>query len=59
MATAFSLGPLWDRAAEWQCRLAMIEEATEFLYLSTFYIEYDRYGIDLLAALFDAQRRGV
>ena len=59
MATAFSLGPLWDRAAEWRCRLAMIQEATEFLYLSTFYIEYDRYGIELLDALFDAQRRGV
>jgi cardiolipin synthase len=37
----------------------MIREATTFLYLSTFYIEYDRYGIELLAALLDAQRRGV
>jgi len=59
MVTASSLRPLWDRAAEWQCRLAMIREATEFLYLSTFYIEYDRYGIELLAALRDAQQRGV
>ena len=59
MLTASSLHPLWDRAAEWECRLAMIREATEFLYLSTFYIEYDRYGIELLAALLDAQRRGV
>lgn len=59
MPTASSLCPLWDRAAEWECRLEMIREATEFLYLSTFYIEYDRYGIELLAALLDAQERGV
>jgi cardiolipin synthase len=59
MPTASSLRPLWDRAAEWECRLRMIREATSFLYLSTFYIEYDRYGIELLAALLDAQRRGV
>ena len=59
MLTAFSLRPLWERAAEWECRLGMISEAPEFLYLSTFYIEYDRYGIELLSALLDAQRRGV
>ena len=59
MPTASSLRPLWDRAAEWECRLRMIREATSFLYLSTFYIEYDRYGIELLGALLDAQRRGV
>ena len=59
MPTASSLRPLWDRAAEWQCRLAMIRETTEFLYLSTFYIEYDRYGTELLAALLEAQQRGV
>ena len=59
MLTASSLRPLWERAAEWECRLGMIREATAFLYLSTFYIEYDRYGVELLAALLDAQRRGV
>jgi cardiolipin synthase len=59
MLTASSLRPLWEREAEWECRLGMIREATAFLYLSTFYIEYDRYGIELLAALLDAQRRGV
>ena len=37
----------------------MIREAREFLYLSTFYIEYDRYGIESLTALAEAQRRGV
>ena len=51
--------PLWDRAAEWQRRLAMIREARSFLYLSIFYIEHDAYGMALLAALLDAQRRGV
>jgi cardiolipin synthase len=59
MPCATALRPLWDRAAEWKARLEMIRDATEFLYLSTFYIEYDEYGIDLLQALLDAQRRGV
>ena len=59
MPTASSLRPLWDRAAEWECRLSMIERATEFLYLSTFYIEWDRYGIELISDLLAAQRRGV
>src|SRR6185295_9790989 len=51
--------PLWDRAAEWGRRLDMIHEATSFLYLSTYYIEFDAYGIELLAALLAAQQRGV
>ena len=59
MPTASALRPLWNRAAEWDCRLAMIREARGFLYLSTYYIEYDRSGIELLAALLDAQHRGV
>ena len=37
----------------------MIRTAREFLYLSTFYIEYDRYGSELLDALLRAQQRGV
>ena len=57
LATAFV--PLWNRAAEWERRLAMIRDAQSFLYLSTFYIEYDAYGRELLAALHDAQRGGV
>lgn len=36
----------------------MIREARRFLYLSTYYLEYDRYGAELLAALLDARRRG-
>jgi cardiolipin synthase len=59
MVTATALVPLWNRAAEWQRRLAMIHEAQSFLYLSTYYIEHDEYGIALLDALDAAQRRGV
>jgi cardiolipin synthase len=59
MLAASAFVPLWNRAAEWERRLTMIREARTFLYLSTFYIEYDAYAIALLAALGDAQRRGV
>ena len=59
MPIAASLRPLWDRGAEWACRLAMIRDAKRFLYLSTYYIEFDRYGVEILAALLEAQRRGV
>ena len=41
MATASALVPLWNREAEWARRLAMVQEARTFLYLSTFYVEYD------------------
>ena len=57
--TATTLHPLWNRAEEWRCRLAMIREATRFLYLSTYYLDPDRYGNELLTALIEAQRRGV
>ena len=57
-AASFFL-PLWDRAAEWHRRLAMIRDARQFIYLSTFYIEWDAYGQTLLDALDDAQGRGV
>ncbi len=59
LAAASALVPLWDRAAEWQRRLAMIDAAQSFLYLTTFYIEHDVYGAAILAALRRAQRRGV
>ncbi len=58
-AAASALVPLWDRAAEWRRRLAMIESAQAFLYLTTFYIEHDAYGTAIVAALRRAQRRGV
>ena len=59
MATASALVPLWNRKAEWARRLAMVQEARMFLYLSTFYVEYDEYGIAMLDALIAAQQRGV
>jgi cardiolipin synthase A/B len=59
MPQASALVPLWNRTAEWQRRLAMIEDARAFLYLSTFYIEHDTYGTEILAALRRAQQRGV
>ncbi len=57
--TATALSPLWNRASEWARRLRMIREARRFLYLSTYYIEYDEYGAELLALLLEAQRSGV
>ncbi len=57
--SASALVPLWDRGAEWQRRLAMVREAREFLYLSTFYVEHDAYGVGMLSELIAAQRRGV
>lgn len=59
MSSASAFLPLWKRAAEWERRLAMIREARAFLYLSTFYIEYDEYAIELLSALMQARARGV
>lgn len=56
---ATSLRPLWDRAAEWECRLRIVAEAQRFLYLSTYYLEFDAYGSQLLTALMQAQERGV
>ena len=59
MPAASALVPLWDRASEWQRRLAMVRDARHFLYLTTFYIEYDAYGAGMLDALINARRRGV
>ena len=59
MTSASALVPLWDRGAEWERRLAMVREARVFLYLSTFYIEHDAYGVGMLTELMAAQRRGV
>ena len=56
---ATALRPLWNRAAEWERRLRMIREAQRFLYLSTYYLEYDEYGVELLALLSEARERGV
>jgi cardiolipin synthase len=58
-SNASALEVLWFRQAEWQRRLTMVREAGRFLYLSIFYIEYDVYGREMLAALLAAQQRGV
>jgi cardiolipin synthase A/B len=57
--SASALLPLWNRADEWARRLAMVREARSFLYLSTYYVEHDAYGVGLLKELLAAQRRGV
>lgn len=59
MTSASALLPLWNRGVEWQRRLAMVRQSRSFLYLSTFYIEHDAYGIGMLTELHDAQSRGV
>lgn len=57
--SASAIDVIWDRAAEWERRLAMIADARQFLYQSLFYLEYDAYGRAMLDALTAAQRRGV
>jgi cardiolipin synthase len=57
--SASAFAPLWNRQAEWNRRLDMVRAARTFLYQSLFYIEYDAYGRQMLAALLEAQKRGV
>lgn len=57
--TASAFEVLWSRPAEWERRLTMVREASQFLYVTLFYLEYDDYGREMLAALLAAQRRGV
>jgi len=59
MTSASAFVPLWQRRAEWERRLAMVREARSFVYLSTFYVEHDAYGLGMLTELIAAQRRGV
>ena len=59
MPFASALVPLWNRDAEWRRRIAMIEAARSFVYISTFYLEHDAYGLAMLDALEAAQRRGI
>ncbi|MEB3203455.1 MAG: phosphatidylserine/phosphatidylglycerophosphate/cardiolipin synthase family protein [Candidatus Sericytochromatia bacterium] len=51
--------PLRDRQADWAMRCAMVREAERFIYLSTFYLDYDDFGAELLDLLVAAQARGV
>lgn len=50
--------PLRDRQAEWQARLAMVAQARRFLYVSSYFVEFDGYGVAFLEALAAAARRG-
>lgn len=59
MTSASKFIPLWNRQSEWQRRLSMIAAAQSFLYVTTFYLEHDEYGIGMLKALQAAQKRGV
>ena len=54
-----SFVPLRDRAAEWDLRLQMVARARQFLYVTTYFVEHDDYGLRFLDALSTAARRGV
>ena len=57
--SATAVIPLWDRAAEWQARLRMIDNSERYLLASTYFIQGDSYGLTYLEALAAAQLRGV
>jgi cardiolipin synthase A/B len=44
---------------EWARRLQMVRQARHFIHLTTYYVCGDRWALELLDALADAQRRGV
>jgi cardiolipin synthase len=48
-----------DPAVEWARRLAMIREARRFVHLVTYYVDHDRWALELIDALVQARRRGV
>jgi phosphatidylserine/phosphatidylglycerophosphate/cardiolipin synthase-like enzyme len=50
---------LADPAVEWARRLAMIREARRFVHLVTYYVDHDRWALELLDELDAARRRGV
>lgn len=56
-ATPFT--SLVRRRAEWQRRIAMVRCAREFLYTSSYFYHYDRYGREYAGELIAAARRGV
>lgn len=56
-ATLFRL--ILDREQEWQERMRMVHNAQRFLYISTYYLEYDPYGIEFLDGLIAACQRQV
>jgi len=56
-ATPFT--SLVRRGTEWQRRIAMVRCAQEFLYTSTYFYHYDRYGREYAGELIAAASRGV
>lgn len=57
--TASKVTPFNDLQAEWQCRMRMLREAEQFIYASSYFIQYDRYGQEYVEALLTACKRGV
>jgi cardiolipin synthase A/B len=55
---ASSFEPLRDRRREWRRRRELLARARRFVYVSTYYLEWDRYGREFLDALAAARRRG-
>jgi cardiolipin synthase len=51
--------PLFDQQEEWNFRMRMVREAQQFIYVSTYFLQYDRYGREYVNALIDACKRGV
>ena len=58
-SSATDFTALWDRCAEWERRMEMIAKSRSFLHLSTFYVQWDEYGREILSELLKAQKRGV
>ena len=56
---AHSFEMLRDRQEEWQRRIALLEQAQHFIYVSTYYLQWDQYGTRFLEALLQASARGV
>ena len=56
--SASSFEPLRDRHQEWRRRLELLAGTRRFVYVSTYYLEWDRYGREFLEALAAARRRG-
>ncbi len=49
---------LRNRAAEWRRRIELLRSTRRFVYISTFYLEWDRYCREFIEALKEARRRG-
>lgn len=50
---------IFDRKEEWKARIKMIRNAKKFLYSSSFFLHYDKYGKEYVEELIKANLRGV